>query len=54
MRCAIEYNGVGWGTTEIPPQAGVAVYERGGSGLLAAARIYDDVQPPSVSDTSMG
>jgi hypothetical protein len=54
VRCAIEYNGVRWGTTEIPPQAGVAVYERGGSGLLAAARIYDDVEPPSISDTSLG
>jgi SnoaL-like domain len=54
VRCAIEYNGVRWGNTEIPPQAGVAVYERGGSGLLAAARIYDDVEPPSVSDTSLG
>ena len=52
VRCAIEYNGVRWGTIEIPPQAGVAVYERGGSGLLSAARIYDDVEPPSVSDTS--
>jgi hypothetical protein len=53
VRCAIEYNGVRWGTTEIPPQAGVAVYERGGSGLLAAAHIYDDVEPPSISDTSL-
>jgi SnoaL-like domain len=53
VRCAMEYNGVRWGTTEIPPQAGVAVYERGGSGLLAAARIYDDVEPPSISDTSL-
>jgi SnoaL-like protein len=54
IRCAIEYNGMRWGDAEIPPQAGVAVYERGGSGLLAAARIYDDVEPPSVSDTSIG
>jgi hypothetical protein len=53
VRCAIEYNGVRWGDTEIPPQAGVAVYERGTSGLLSAARIYDDVEPPAVSDTSM-
>ena len=53
VRCAIEYNCVRWGDTEIPPQAGVAVYERGAGGLLAAARIYDDVEPPSVSDTSM-
>jgi hypothetical protein len=54
VRCAIEYNCVRWGLTGIPPQAGVAVYERGSSGLLAAARIYDDVEPPAVSDTSVG
>ncbi len=54
VRCAIEYNCVRWGVTDIPPQAGVAVYERGSSGLLAAARIYDDVEPPAVSDTSAG
>jgi hypothetical protein len=53
VRCALEYNGVRWGVTEIPPQAGVAVYERGSSGLLAAARIYDDVEPPAISDTSI-
>ena len=53
-RCAIEYNCVRWGVTDIPAQAGVAVYERGGTGLLAAARIYDDVEPPAVSDTSSG
>jgi len=52
VRCAIEYNCVRWGVTDIPPQAGVAVYERGSSGLLSAARIYDDVEPPAVSDTS--
>src|SRR5215203_2860174 len=52
VRCAIEYNCVRWGDTEILPQAGVAVYERGAGGLLAAARIYDDVEPPSVSFTS--
>src|SRR5215211_7365558 len=44
--CAIEYNAVRWGDSEIPAQAGVAVYERGRGGLLAAARIYDDVEPP--------
>jgi hypothetical protein len=54
VRCAIEYNCLRWGLTNIPPQAGVAIYERGSSGLLAAARIYDDVEPPAVSDTSVG
>jgi hypothetical protein len=43
---------VHWGVADIPPQAGVAVYERGSGGLLAAARIYDDVEPPAVSDKS--
>ncbi len=54
VRCAIEYNCVRWGVTEIAPQAGVAVYERGKSGRLAGGRIYDDVEPPAVSDTSAG
>ncbi len=54
VRCAIEYNCVRWGVADIPPQAGVAVYERASSGLLSAARIYDDVEPPAVSDTSVG
>ena len=44
--CALEYNVVSWGTTELAPQAGVAVYARGDSGKLAAARIYDDTDPP--------
>jgi SnoaL-like protein len=44
--CALEYNVVRWGKTELPPQAGIAVYVRGDSGKLAAARIYDDVNPP--------
>ncbi len=44
--CALEYNVVQWGNTQLPPQAGVAVYVRGPSGRLAAARIYDDVDPP--------
>jgi hypothetical protein len=46
VACALEYVVVAWGRTALPPQAGVAVYERGGSGLLRAARIYDDVDPP--------
>jgi hypothetical protein len=44
--CALEYSCVGWGRTALPPQAGVAVYQRGPSGKLAQARIYDDVDPP--------
>jgi hypothetical protein len=38
--CALEYNVVARGRTELPPQAGLAVYVRGDSGKLAAARIY--------------
>jgi hypothetical protein len=44
--CALEYNVAAWGRTELPPQAGIAVYVRSDSGKLAAARIYDDVDPP--------
>jgi hypothetical protein len=44
--CALEYNVVRWGRTELPPQAGIAIYVRGQTGKLAAARIYDDVDPP--------
>jgi hypothetical protein len=44
--CALEYNVVAWGRTELPPEAGLAVYVRGDSGKLAAARVYDDSDPP--------
>ena len=44
--CVLEYNVVRWGKTELPPEAGVAVYVRGQGGKLAAARIYDDTDPP--------
>jgi hypothetical protein len=44
--CALEYNLVRWGRTPLPPQAGLAVYVRGDDGRLAAARIYDDADPP--------
>ena len=37
---------VAWGRTELPPAAGIAVYVRGESGKLAAARVYDDADPP--------
>ena len=47
VRCALEYNCVRWGSHDLPPQAGIAVYERGPDGLLAAARVYDDVEAPA-------
>ncbi len=46
VRCALEYNCVRWGSHDLPPQAGIAVYERGPEGLLTAARVYDDVEAP--------
>ena len=46
VRCALEYNFVRWGGHRLPPQAGIGVYERGADGLLAAVRVYDDVEPP--------
>jgi hypothetical protein len=46
VRCALECNFVRWGRHDLPPQAGIGVYERGPDGLLAAARVYDDVEPP--------
>jgi hypothetical protein len=45
--CAVEYNCVRWGSHDLPPQAGIGIYERGPDGLLAAARVYDDIEPPS-------
>jgi hypothetical protein len=42
--CALEYTIVKVFGKGVPPQAGLAVYERGESGLLKAARIYEDVE----------
>jgi hypothetical protein len=42
----LEYNCVSWGRHAVAPQAGLGVYERGPDGLLAAARIYNDVEAP--------
>jgi len=44
--CALEYNLLRWGRTELSPEAGIAVFVRGSSGKLATARIHDDVDPP--------
>jgi hypothetical protein len=46
IRTALEFNAVKWGSVDMTHQAGVAVYERGRTGKLAEARIYDDVQGP--------
>ena len=50
VRCAVEYNCLRWGSHDLVPQAGIAVYERGPDGLLAAVRVYDDVEPPMETD----
>jgi ketosteroid isomerase-like protein len=47
VRCAVEYNFLRWGRHDLPPQAGIGVFERGPDGLLAAARVYDDVEAPA-------
>jgi hypothetical protein len=46
VRCAVEYNCVRWGGHDLPPQAGIAVHERTSDGLLAAVRVYDDIEAP--------
>jgi hypothetical protein len=50
VSCALEYNLTAWGSAWLPRQAGIAVYERARTGLLAAVRLYDDVEwrgPPA-------
>jgi len=46
VRTALEFNAVRWGSVDMPHQAGIAVYERGRTGKIAEARIYDDVEGP--------
>lgn len=46
VRCALEYNCIRWGSHDLPAQAGLGIYERGQDGLLAAVRVYDDVDVP--------
>ncbi len=41
--CALEYTVVRVRGKNVPPQAGLAVYERGETGLLHAVRIYEDI-----------
>jgi hypothetical protein len=46
IRTVLEFNAVRWGGVRLPRQAGIAVYERGATGRIAHARIYDDVGGP--------
>ncbi|MFD8737294.1 hypothetical protein ACFV06_20575 [Streptomyces sp. NPDC059618] len=45
-RSAFEYVLDRWGAAGLPPQPGLAVCARGGDGLIASARVYDDVEAP--------
>ena len=45
-RCAVEYTCRRWGAYPLPPQAGIAVFERTADDRLAAVRIYDDIEAP--------
>jgi hypothetical protein len=42
--CALEYNVVRIPGRTIAPEPGLAVYERGESGLLRTVRVYDDIR----------
>jgi hypothetical protein len=44
--CAVEHNVVLWGSTPLPPQAGLGVFTVGRSGRLAAVRVYGDAAAP--------
>src|SRR5262249_30099523 len=46
LRCAVEDTWLSSRAHAPPPQAGLAVFRRGPTGLVAACRIYDDVAPP--------
>ena len=50
---AIEFNAVQFGVRQLEPQAGLAVYERGPTGHLAAARIYDDVNVEALAPATV-
>jgi SnoaL-like domain len=47
--CALEYNVVRRGR-ELPPEAGLAVFVRGSTGRLAAARLYNNADLPLGSE----
>ena len=43
---AVEYVCDRWGSHDLAPQAGVAIYTRGPNGLIASAHVYDDIAGP--------
>jgi hypothetical protein len=46
IHCAVEYTVDRWGGDALVPQAELAVYKRDATGLLAALRVYDDIEAP--------
>jgi hypothetical protein len=52
VAAAIEFNAIRFAGRPLLPQAGLAVYERGKTGKLHAARIYDDVNVEVLTDAS--
>lgn len=44
VRCAVEYTCLTWAGRPVPPQAGLAVFERAGSGHISAVHLYDDIE----------
>ena len=49
VRCPVKYNCIRWDSRDLPPQAGIGIYERGPDGRRAAARVYDDVEAPTTT-----
>ena len=42
--CSLEYVITAWGRSPVSPQAAACVFERSDAGLLAAVRLYDDIE----------
>jgi hypothetical protein len=45
VQCVVEFGCTGWGDRDHLPWTGSAVHERAGDGLLAAVRVYHDIDP---------
>ena len=45
-RAAVEFNIVRWDDVDLPPQAGLSLYQLGPTGRILSKRVYDDVARP--------
>jgi len=45
-KAAVEFNIMRWGDVDLPPQAGISVYQIGRTGRIFSNRVYDDVARP--------